>query len=402
MPIDNHSSARKRVALTAIGSLFAVAFAPIAAQAQESITLNSTSQTIDGFGASSAWSGTMSSAQAATFFGTGSGQLGLTLWRVRIDPGGNNSAEAANAAYAHNYGAKVLATPWTPPASYKSNDNTIGGTLKTSEYAAYASYLDSSANTLGVDYVSVQNEPDANVNYESCSWTGAELETFCQNNANSIGHSVVMPESQSFNTSYSDPTLNNSTADSHITYIAGHLYGTNPFTYSNALSHNKHVWMTEHYYNGTDIGTCMTIAKEINDCMDNQMSAYIWWYAFFSGAGCDIVNGSSALLNGDVIGQYAKYVRRGYVRVNATYNPVGSVYVSAYTGGGHAVVVAVNTATSSQSTKFTFSGGTVTELSPVVQTDASESLKTISNIAVSGDTFTTTLPAQSVTTFVGN
>src|SRR5580692_4455477 len=55
------------------------------------INTGTTFQSIDGFGASSAFADPvgMTSAQAATLFGTNSGQMGLSLWRVRIDPNKN-------------------------------------------------------------------------------------------------------------------------------------------------------------------------------------------------------------------------------------------------------------------------------------------------------------------------
>jgi len=358
-----------------------------------------TYQTIDGFGFSSAWSGQLTSAQGATLFGTGAGQLGFSLLRVRIDPNENWSTETANAALAHSYGAKVLGTPWTPPADLKSNNNTIGGTLNTSEYAAYATYLNSAASSLGLDYVSMQNEPDANVNYESCSWTGTTMETWCQTNAPTVGKPIVMPESQSFNDTYSDPTLNNATAVKNIAIVAGHIYGGGNIEHENALNHGKHVWMTEHYNNGTDIGTALTDAKEVSDCINNEMSAYFWWYAFYPGAACDLVNGSVPQLNGYALAQFAHFIRPGYINIGTTYNPTTNVYVTAYTGQGTVVIVAINLGTTSVSQPFTLQNITVPYVTPTT-TSASSNMVAGARITVAGGAFTDTLPAQSVTTFV--
>jgi glucuronoarabinoxylan endo-1,4-beta-xylanase len=365
------------------------------------VNAGTTYQTIDGFGFSSAWSGQMSGAQANTLFGTGNGQLGFSLLRVRIDPANNWGDETANASAAHSHGAKVLGSPWTPPASMKSNNNTVGGTLNTSQYAAYASYLSSAASSIGLDYVSMQNEPDANVSYESCSWSGATMATWCQNNAPSVGKPIVMPEAETFNDSYSDPTLNNSTAASHVTYLGGHIYGGGLNVHQNALNHGKHVWMTEHYNNGSDIGTSLADAREVSDCMNDQMSAYIWWYAFFSGAGCNLVNGSTPLLNGYALGQFARFVRPGYVRISTTYNPSSSVYVTAYKNGGTVVIVAINQGGSSVSQPFSLQNVTVSSFTPTV-TSSSANMSQGSSLAVSSGSFTATLPAQSITTFVSS
>ena len=360
-----------------------------------------TYQTIDGFGFSSAWSGQMSGAQAGTLFGTGSGQLGFSLLRVRIDPNESWGDETANAAQAHAHGAKVLGTPWTPPASMKSNGNTVGGTLNPSQYAAYASYLKQAAGSIGLDYVSMQNEPDASVSYESCSWTGSTMATWCANNASAVGKPIVMPESESFNTSYSDPTLNNTTARNNITFVGGHIYGPTPFVYANALNHGKHVWMTEHYNNGTDIGTALTDARECSECMNAQWSAYFWWYAFYSGAACDLVNGSTPQLNGYALGQFARFVRPGYVMVGTTYNPSSNVYVTAYTGGGTLVIVAINQGGSSVSQPFALQNVSPSSVTPTV-TSGSANMSQGSSISVSGGAFTANLPARSITTFVSS
>src|SRR5208283_210698 len=122
--------------------------------------------------------------------------------------------------------------------------------------AAYATYLNSfssyfSTNGVNLYGISMQNEPDANVTYESCSWTGATMDAWVKGNAGSLSSPLFMPESESFTTSLSDPTLNDSSAVGHVSFIAGHIYGVSPSYYSNAFSHGKQVWMTEHYLNSS-------------------------------------------------------------------------------------------------------------------------------------------------------
>ena len=364
------------------------------------INLSSVQQSIDGFGAATVWNGQLTDAEANAAFNTGSGQMGLSICRVRFDPGGNDVDEKSNASKAKSRGAKILASVWSPPASMKSNNSTIGGSLNSSSYAAYATWLSNERSSFGnIDVVSIQNEPNISVSYESCSWTAAQLQTFCQNNAQNIGGSVMMPEAYNFDISYSDPTLNNSTSASHISYIGGHLYGGSPFTYTNALNKGKKVWMTEHYLNPDDIGTCLTMAKEINDCMTNNMSAYVWWYV--KQPDCNLMNaGGSLKKKGYTISQYARFVRPGYQRVDATYNPTGSVYVSAYKGS-KIVVVAVNQGGSSVNLTFTYQNGTVTSVTKYT-TSGSKNANNDGSINVTGGSFSTTLDAQSITSFVQN
>jgi len=60
---------------------------------------------------------------------------------------------------------------------------------------------------------------------------------------------------------------------------------------------------------------------------------------------------------GYTMAQFAKYIRSGYQRVDAS-NPTSNVYVSAYKGNGKVVIVAVNMNGATQRIKFNVSGGT--------------------------------------------
>jgi glucuronoarabinoxylan endo-1,4-beta-xylanase len=249
-----------------------------------------------------------------------------------------------------------------------------------------------------VDVVSIQNEPNIKVTYESCTWSATQLLNFCKNNASAIGKPVMMPEAFNFSFALSDSTLNDATARSQVTYIGGHLYGTTPRIYANAETNKKKVWMTEHYYTSESIDTCLTIAKEIVDCIYNDMSAYIWWY--LRQPGCNIINtGGSIKKKGYAIGQFSKFIRPGYSRIDATYQPQTGVYVIGCIGAQMAVV-AVNRNTTSQSQTFTFQNCQVTSLEKYT-TSNTKNISDDGPLTVSGNSLTVTLDAQSITTFVG-
>src|SRR5215472_12535116 len=98
------------------------------------VNFGSSAQTIEGFGAATPWMPQLTSTQANALFSNGnSQQIGLSILRVRIDPAGSGNwgTELANAQAARARGANVIATPWTPPASMKTNNNVVGGMLKT-------------------------------------------------------------------------------------------------------------------------------------------------------------------------------------------------------------------------------------------------------------------------------
>jgi glucuronoarabinoxylan endo-1,4-beta-xylanase len=137
----------------------------------------------------------------------------LSIIRLRIDPTKAWANELSNAQKASARGAKVFATPWTPPASMKTNNNVVGGSLKTDQYSAYADYLNSFITYLkngGVSLyaISVQNEPDYKVTYESCDWTPAQMLAFIKNyGARITGAKLIAGESFQYRTGLTDPTL---------------------------------------------------------------------------------------------------------------------------------------------------------------------------------------------------
>jgi glucuronoarabinoxylan endo-1,4-beta-xylanase len=87
------------------------------------------------------------------------------------------------------------------------------------------------------------------------------------------------------------------------------------------------------------------------------------------------------------------------VRATATANPSTNVYLSAYTGGGHFVIVAINLGATSVSQPFQLQNGTVTSLTPY-QTTAASGIAQQTAVPVTDQQFTYTLPAQSIVTFV--
>ena len=275
----------------------------------------------------------------------------------------------------------------------------VGGELKPDSYTAYAAHLKSFCDNLGnVDILSIQNEPNIKVSYESCTWSATQLLNFCKNNASAIGKPIMMPEAYNFSFALSDSTLNDATARSQITYIGGHLYGTTPKTYTNAANNGKEVWMTEHYYVSENIDTCMTMAKEILDCMYNNMNAYIWWY--LRQPGCNLINtGGSIKKKGYILGQFSKYIRPGYTRIDATYQPQTNVYVVGFIGAQIAIV-AVNKNAASTTQTFTFQNCVITSLEKYT-TSSVKNLSDDGAFSVSGNSLTTTLDTQSVTTFTG-
>lgn len=381
---------------------------PVTTSYNSDVNLAATQQSIRGFGGATVFRPDLTDADINTLFGTSDNQLGLSILRIRVNPFGSSQwgTELSNAKRAKALGAIVMATPWSPPASMKTSNNTTGGKLSTSSYADYATYLNSFADymkTNGAELyaLSIQNEPDIQVNYESCDWTGQEMTDFIKNNTFNFGNTKLMAaESFNFNQSFTDIILNDATAASKVGIIGGHIYGSGLKKYDNAINKGKEVWMTEHLDTLTTWTSVLATAKEIHDCMATaNYNAYIWWYIKrFYGP---IDENGQITKRGCVMAQFSKYIRFGYQRVEAT-NPTTEVYVSAYKGNGKTVIVAVNMSGSKQNIKFNISGGTLPSSFTPHITSGTKNLSTEASVNVSNGSVTYELPASSITSLVSN
>lgn len=368
-------------------------------------------QQIDGFGAGAVFldSGLdpLTDATMDALYGTGPNQMALNLLRIRISPNGSGSWNnaIANARKAHLRGARVLATPWTPPAAMKDNNNPIQGSLLPSQYGNFVNYLNAFTSAVAagggaVDVVSIQNEPDFAPNYESCLWTAAQFDTFFHDFAGGIHAPVMMPESFLFDPAVSNLTLNDPVAAANVDYIGGHLYGATVQDYPLAHSLGKRTWMTEYLVNDQTIASAISTGQQISDCLSiGNMSAYIWWKTIGNTNG--LLNASGVLQpRAYVVSQYSRFVRPGYVRIAVTANtsPLGLTAFRSEDGTQFSIV-AVNNTVAPVAHRFNLQGIQASSVTPVM-TSATQLLETQSAVSVNGNAFTYTIPATSIVTFV--
>ncbi|UQU67815.1 cellulose binding domain-containing protein [Couchioplanes caeruleus] len=415
---------RRRTVLTTLGALPVVTVAASLMSATEAsaaaanINPSAPRQTIRGFGAMchAAWIGDLTAAQRDTAFGTGEGRLGFSVLRIPVnDNQADWGRDLATAQRAVALGATVFASPWNPPASmtetFTRGSQTNAKRLKYSSYAAYAQHLNDFTTYMrnnGVDLyaISVQNEPDYAQTWTW--WTAAEIVQFLRANAGSISTRVIAPESFQYIKSMSDPILNDATALANVDIIGAHLYGTPyanfPYPLFQQKGAGKELWMTEVYYpNSSDSGDSWPGALDVGEHMHHAMvdagfQTYVWWYLRRSYG--PMREDGQISKRGAVMAQFSRFVRPGYVRIDATANPASNVFVSAYRGSDTVVIVAVNKNTSSVSQQFTLAGTTASGSVAAWLTDASRNVAPQSALAMANGSVTVTLPARSVTTLV--
>ncbi len=337
------------------------------------IDSNTTCQTISGFGGANAIWGTdnLSPGEMALAFGTGDEGLGLSLFRVRLSSVKNDwTGLAATVKGANSYNVKVLASPWSPPAQFKSNNDVVGGGyLLESNYANFAGYVNEfieymKSQAATIDVVSIQNEPDWKASYEGCEYSADQMFNFVKNHAGTIrGAKVLAAESMNFNHSYTDNILNDATAANNINIVAGHLYGSGLAAYPLAEQKGKEIWMTEHLLNldsgnkpenwtaTTDPKTIwaesMNMLQEVHSAMSLNWNAYIWWYIrryySFMGDGEKGTNRGQILKRGYAFSHFSKFIRPGYVRVKVqSENTAAGLKITSYKGDNKIIVVVIN------------------------------------------------------------
>lgn len=392
----------KRYRFTALRALaiFTAGVVSFNAHAQCNVYMNQNQQGIDGFGFSTAWCGTLTAAKNKSLYGT----LGMSLMRVQIVSDVNGATdgawnyEQADTAAAHSYGAKVFGTDWYGPSGW-DDTNTF---LLPQYYGANAVFLAQCAQYTHLDWVSPANEPD----YGWQFWTTNQFVQWTTEYGASIGVPLIEPESFQFTEPYSQAIVDNPNIPNSIMPIAGgHSYGVSASVHSAEIAAGKRVWMTEiSLGSGQDqvAGEAVPIAQQISQYMNSQFNAYVWWWVYDSDTNSNLADDNGNIhKNGYAIGQFAKWIRPGSTHVTADFNPQANVNVTAYNAyaNGGVVIVAVNANNNSVSQSFLIHNGSATELE-AYQTSTNNSMTDIGNFPVSSGSFTATLPAQSITTFV--
>lgn len=282
---------------------------------------------------------------------------------------------------------KIMMSSWSPPASLKSNDNTIGGTLKKSDgefmYAEFAEwwYNSLSAYTkagVKVDYISLQNELDYEAPWNSCKFTptasmdpnlaayDTAFETVWQKLDTEMGSrkpKMLAPESSGLGNC--KDYIKNIDDLSHVYGYAHHLYdcsgcGSAPDRFiprmtslnSFVLEHgNKPIFQTEFEENpGTWADAFNTALLLHNSLTVEKVSAYLYWDLFWA-PGTALISMDDAFTytikpTYYAFKHYSAFIQADWQRVETSTNNTG-LRISAYISPDNQklTVVIINTTT---------------------------------------------------------
>jgi glucuronoarabinoxylan endo-1,4-beta-xylanase len=386
-------------------------------------------QTMVGFGASDGFIGDLSSQQMDLFFSQDSG-IGLSLLRAIMTPSGEVFGGSwANKQGAIARGAKIFATPLSPPAAFKDNgDVNNGGTLLPQYYGNWADALVSFVSTAAQNGVpiyamSMQNEPEISIYYYSCTYTPQQMASFIEVAGPKLAAMsrrplLMMPESSNWIELwwYTATLESDAAASTYVDIYATHQY-SDPIT---PQSNAKPIWVTE--YSTFDpfdptIVNAIKVAQDIYSAIvTGGASAWNYWMLLGSSP-ANAVEDNEGLIghkadgpgNATVtkrlytLGNFSKFVRPDYVRIATTASSVSSVSVVAFKNpsNGMPIVIAINADSSDARVEISFQSTAPSGITPWV-TSSSLDLSPQAQIPISGGRFATTLPGQSVTTFVGS
>ncbi|GBU29623.1 glucuronoxylanase xynC [Treponema sp. R8-4-B8] len=282
----------------------------------------------------------------------------------------------------NRYNGYVLASPWSPPMEWKTNNSTNGGgSLRTANYQDYAFYLRNFAqnmynNGAPIYVISIQNEPNYVASgYEGCEWTGVQMRDFFRQvgrftkggeqgsnktvyagnvpgygGGRELPYVLTMNGESANNININNNAMNDITvsasvptpAKQYIDLIGRHIYGDRDTNYYNTANNAntiyhptdpREVWMTEYNLNGNNADEYNLDSRwpwiwQFLNSIDvtirnNHESGYIWWSLkrFYSmiGDGQYGTADHQILPRGWGMAHFAKFANETY-RVGVTYS----------------------------------------------------------------------------------
>ncbi len=331
---------------------------------------------------------------------------------------------------------RFFSTAWSPPAWMKTTRMVNrGGQLRNDMYQAYADYLAEYVlgykKHFGIEIyaISPANEPDFLAPWPSCIWSGEQLAVFLRTaliptfERRGVTAEIIVNEDArwtdlSINTILDDPACAKA-----VNIVAAHAY-TDDYTpyvplckrtgvFHQALKQGKRVWETEVSADGkniTNITDGVYWARLLHThVVEDQVSAWLWWWGASiaeksrgSLLGIDPKNGMYELTKRlFTIGQYARFIRPGAHRIEATAMPDKDVDLSAFhdDASGKTIVVAINRGMQERSFPVTLKGVTGTRVTGT-RTSATESHGELKEMRVKQGTWRAVAAPESVTTWV--
>jgi len=191
----------------------------------------------------------------------------------------------------------------------------------------------------------------------------------------------------------------NGTADDAIAGIINLFQ--DPTVQNSGLS----LWMTEWAHGTTDMEKMLEYSKMVYNThvYGNATNYFLWastpppegfWTGTVTGGKMDFQKYVHSFT------QYSKYVRPGALRIGSSVSGAANIFVTAYKhiADNQLTIEAINMGATNETAMINLDNITATNLN-VIRTSATENSANLGQVSVNGNSFTYTLPAESVTTF---
>jgi O-glycosyl hydrolase len=225
---------------------------------------------------------------------------------------------------------------------------------------------------------------------------------------------IIAPEAEGWNKfdGFATALLADPAAAAYVGPIAVHSYNGTAHLLPIVQKSGHQVWQTEY----TDLGAAkdagmesdLKIAAQIHaDLVQGNVSAWHHWQ-FTAGDPypySGLMDGTNLTRRAWVIANWSRFVRPGFVRVEATPSPQAGVLASAFSdpATSRLVIVLVNTGNLELPQNVSIPHDKRPAAFAVWTTSAALALKQTGSVAVSSDgAFKATLPPRSVTTLVSD
>ncbi len=293
-----------------------------------------------------------------------------------------------------NPNIKILASPWSPPVWMKDNASSIGGSLQTQYYTAYANYFvkyikGMKANGISIDAVTIQNEPQHGGNNPSMVMSALQQANFVKNNLGpafqsaGLNTKIIIWDHNCDNPNYPITILNDASAKSFVNGSAFHLYAGD--VSAMGAVHNAHpdkdLYFTEQWTSSTgDFGGDFKwhMKNVIIGSMNYWSKIALEWNLANDGGfnphtpgGCTQCKGAltfDGAINRNVayyiIAQASKFVPPASVRISSVTTNSQLYNVAFKTPEGKKVLIVLNESASLQPFKIIAGTKTITTIMP--------------------------------------
>lgn len=318
--------------------------------------------------------------------------------------------------------ARFVSTAWSAPAWMKDNHSVIGGSLAPDHGQDFADYLAAYVRGyetrfgLVIYAISFANEPSNSASYSSSLWTGPQIRDFVKTHLaptfarDGLAARIIIGEDETWSEDLAADALADPAAARAVNIVAAHGYLGGIRAFPRAAVAKKTIWQSEvshNHANDPTIADGLAWARTVHACLtEADASAFLYWW-FVSrrdnGGALVILNPADParyLLNKRLftLGNYARFVRPGYVRLDCDANPAPGLFTSAYKepGAGRFVFIAINAGDAPLPLRLSARGFRIAALTPYVTDDARNLRREADS---SPDSFV--LSPRSVATFVG-